>query len=271
VNSGLIRKTAREMLPMALILGLGLFGVELLFARILPTFYKEFSDSVLKLPFVQKILPAALGLDPKQAIGPAMMMAIVWVHPVVLLLVWTMALWAGTRVPVSEVDRGTIDVLMSLPVSRAGVFCTEAMVGLGAGAVVILMGLAGNAIGGWPLETELVGTVGQRLWVGLNLWALYASVFAMAALTSSMCDRRGRAIGAVVAMVIAAFVVGFLSAYSPLLKKILFLSVLNYYRPLFILQHGIAPVRDVLILFAVGLVFWIVAAIVFARRDIRTV
>ena len=38
----------------------------------------------------------------------------------------TLAIWAGTRVPAGEVDRGTIDVLLSLPVSRTAVVSAEA-------------------------------------------------------------------------------------------------------------------------------------------------
>lgn len=271
MNSGLFRKTFRELLPTTILIALGMFLVELLFARILPSFYREMSESVLRLPFVQKIIPAALGLDPGQAVGPAMLMAIVWIHPVVLALVWTHAIWSGTRVPAGEIDRATIDVLLSMPVSRFEVFVVEAIVALVCGAVVILTGLLGNVIGGWNISVDLVGTVSERAWVCVNLWALYAAVYGMSAASSSVSDRRGRAAGAIVSVVIAAFVVGFLSAYSPVLKKFLFLSILNYYRPLFVLQDSIRPVGDILTLVAAGTFFWIGAATVFSRRDIRTV
>lgn len=271
MNSGLIRKTLRELLPTTILVAVGMFLVELLFARILPSFYQEMSESVLRLPFVQKIIPAALGLDPGQAVGPAMLMAIVWIHPVVLALVWTHAIWSGTRIPAGEIDRATIDVLLSMPVSRSEVFFVEAMIALACGAIVILTGLLGNIIGGWHMSTEMVGTVGERMWVCVNLWALYAAVYGMSAVSSSMSDRRGRAAGVVVSLVIAAFVVGFLSAYSPLLKKVLFLSILNYYRPLFVLQDSVRPIADILTLLVIGVVFWLAAAVVFARRDIRTV
>lgn len=271
MNSGLVRKTIREALPTTIVIAIGLFLVELLFARILPGFYQEMSESVLKLPFVRKIIPAALGLDPDQAVGPAMLMTIVWIHPLVLALVWTHAIWAGTRVPAGEVDRATIDVLLSMPVSRSEVFLTEAVIAICLGAAVILAGLTGNVVGGWPMGEELVGTIGERLWVSANLWALYVSVFGMSAAVSSLCDRRGRAVGIVASLVIAAFVVGFLSAYSAALKKFLFLSILNYYRPLFVLQDGVRPITDIAVLLGIGFILWIFAAAIFVRRDIRTV
>jgi|CXWL01.1.fsa_nt_gi ABC-2 type transport system permease protein len=271
MNNGLLRKAARESLAITIVIAIGLCGIEVLFARIFPAFYEGLSDSILQLPFVRKMIAAGLGIEAATELGPAAMMAVVWIHPVVLALVWTHAIWAGTRVPVSEIDRGTIDVLIALPVSRTSVFVAEAMVAMISGALIIGLGLLGNVIGGWSVDPEIMGTFGQRLWVSLNLWALYLSVFGMSALASSVCDRRGRAVGAVVAAVFAAFVVGFLSVYSPALKSLLFLSVLNYYRPLFVLQGGIVPVRDILVLLAAGLISWIAAAVLFARRDIRTV
>lgn len=271
VNSGLVRKTIREALPTTILIAVGLFLVELLFASILPGFYQEMSESVLKLPFVRKIIPAALGLDPDQAVGPAMLMAIVWIHPVVLALVWTQTIWSGTRIPAGEVDRATIDVLLSMPVSRSEIIVTEAVIAMGFGAAVIMAGLSGNVVGSWGMKQEMVGTVGERVWVCANLWALNFAVYGMSAAASSLCDRRGRAVGAVVAVVIAAFVVGFLSAYSPALKNFLFLSILNYYRPLFVLQDSVRPIGDILTLVGIGMVFWFSAAVIFARRDIRTV
>lgn len=271
MNPGILRKTIRESLPLCITVGLGICGIEILFAKILPTFYQEVTVNMLQLPFVRKMIAAGLGIEAAADIGPAAMMAIVWVHPVVLALTWTLAIWAGTRVPVGEVDRGTIDVLLTMPVSRTGVFAAEALVAGIFGALVIGLALLGNVIGGWAVDPEIMGTIVARLWVSLNLWALFACVFGLSALASSLCERRGRAIGAVVALVIAAFVVGFLSAYSPAIKPILFLSILNYYRPLHVLQGGVVPVRDILVLLGVGAICWTTAAAVFARRDIRTV
>ena len=41
MNNGLLRKAARESLAITIVIGLGLCGIELLFARILPAFYSD--------------------------------------------------------------------------------------------------------------------------------------------------------------------------------------------------------------------------------------
>lgn len=271
MNFGLLRKATRESLAMTLIIGLGLCGIEVLFARIIPAFYGEMSNNLLQLPFVRKMVAAGLGIEPSAEMGPATMMAMVWTHPVVLALVWTLAISAGTRIPAAEVDRGTIDVLLSLPVSRTGVLAAESVTALACGILVVAMGFCGNAIGGWPLDAATVGTVGQRLWVTANLWAVYFVVFCISSLASSLSDRRGRAAGVIIGFVITTFVLNFLGTFSEPFRRVSFLSVLNYYRPLFILQNGLVPMRDILILLAVGSLSWVIATLVFVRRDIRTV
>src|SRR5262245_24332894 len=222
MNVGLLRKSLRESLTMTIVIGLGLCGIEVLFARILPAFYGDMTNNLLGLPFVRKMVAAALGTDASADIGPATMMAMVWTHPVVLALVWTLAIWAGTRVPAAEVDRGTIDVLLSLPVSRTQIQWCEGAVAVLAGLAVVALAFLGNAIGGWPLQTSVVGTIGQRLWVVTNLWAVYFVIYAFSCLASALSDRRGRAAGVIVALVIASFVLNFLAAFNEPLRRVRF-------------------------------------------------
>ncbi len=271
MNAGLLKKAARESLAITIVVGLGLCGIEWLFARILPAFYGEMSNNLLQLPFVRKMVAAGLGIDPSAEMGPATMMAMVWTHPVVLALIYTLAISAGTRVPAAEVDRGTIDVLLSLPVSRTGLLAAEAAVALLCGVVVIALGFLGNFVGGWPLDTQTLGTISQRLWVCTNLWALCVAVFGVSCLFSAISDRRGRASAAAIAFVVAAFVLNFLGAFSKPMHQISFLSVLDYYRPLFTLQGNVRPIRDILVLVAIGAACWGFGWLAFKQRDIRTV
>lgn len=271
MNAGLLRKAIRESWAIIVFVAMGLFTIQIFFGRILPAFYGDVTNNLLALPFVRKVVAAAVGLEVSAEIGPATMVAMVWAHPVVLTLVWVLAIWAGTRVPAGEVDRGTIDVLLSWPVSRRQVFAAELVVAAVAGLAVVTMAFAGNAIGGWSMETSVVGTPGRRLWVAVNLWALYFVGFGASSLASSLSERRGRAAGLVVGFVIGSFVLSFLSAFSEPIRRVSFLSVLNYYRPLFILQDGVVPWRDIFVLAIAGLICWGVACVVFVRRDVRTV
>src|SRR5712691_7780964 len=154
MNRGLIIRAFRESWPTTLVLGLVLFVVEAALAFVLPKFTGQMSQEWLQMDFARGIMQAMLGAELADRIGPQMFQAMAWVHPVPLALTWAHAILSCTRVPAGEVDRGTADVLLSLPVSRWEVFISETMVWLVCGLGILAAALAGNLLGGLGLPAE---------------------------------------------------------------------------------------------------------------------
>ena len=76
----------------------------------------------------------------------------------------------------------------------------------------------------------------------------------------------------VLAVVLASFLLTFLAEFWEPAKTISFLSLLNYYRPALVFQEGGAwPLGDMIVLLAIGGVFWTLGGVIFERRDICTV
>ena len=271
MSRGLIAKTVREGWRGTLIVAGGLAALEVLLAYILQTFYREFGGQWLELSFVQDLFKALLGTEIGTQITPDAVTAIAWVHPMVLALIWAHAIVSGTRLPAGEVDRGTIDVLLGLPASRTRIYGCELVGWLGSGLVVIVMGLVGNLVGGWWLAREPQGVSAPLIMVVANLYCLYIAVGGMACLASSLSDRRGRAVGVAFAIVVASFLLNFLVQFWQPARAVSFLSVLDYYRPIFVFRDARWPVGDMLTLTLVGAALWTTGAVIFARRDIRTV
>src|ERR1051325_1809373 len=170
-----------------------LAGVEALLAFVLPKFGSQFSQQWLQLEFARNIMQAMLGTEIVDRIGPHMFQSMAWVHPVPLALAWAHALLCCTRVPAGEVDRGTADVLLGLPVSRWEVFFSETFVWLVSGMVILAAALLGNVIGSLGLPHEQRPEMSRLLIVLINFFCLYAAVGSFAWLISAFSDRRGRA------------------------------------------------------------------------------
>src|SRR2546428_458762 len=147
MNRGLLIRAFRESWPGTLLFGLVLMGVEAALAFVLPKFGSQMSEQWLQLDFARGIIQAMLGTEVGGSLGPQMFQSIAWVHPVPLALAWAHALLCCTRVPAGEVDRGTADVLLGLPVSRWEVFVSETIVWLACGAVILAGALLGNVLG----------------------------------------------------------------------------------------------------------------------------
>src|SRR5882672_4520778 len=174
MNRGLLIRALRESWPTTLLLGLVLMGVEAALAFVLPKFGSQMSEQWLQLDFARGIMQAMLGTEIGDHIGPEMFQAVAWVHPVALALTWAHALVSCTRVPAGEVDRGTADVLLGLPVSRWEVFISEAAVWLICGATILAAALAGNFLGAQGLSPEYRPELSRLFIVLANLFCLYA-------------------------------------------------------------------------------------------------
>ena len=273
MNRGLILRALREWWPMTLGLAIALMLVEAILGYVLPTFREQFAAQLIQLAFMQKLIGAMLGVDLAGnggSIGPELFTSIAWVHPVPLALVWAGAIVGCTRVPAGEVDRGTIDVLLGLPVSRRQVFLSESAVACAAGIALMAAAGAGHMLGALGVPPQLRAAPARLIIVLANLLCLYLAVGGIAWLVSSLSDRRGRAITAVFVIVLASFLLNYLAQFWKPAQQLAFLSILHYDRPLTIIRDGTRPTRDMLVLLSVAAAFWTTGGLIFARRDLAT-
>jgi ABC-type transport system involved in multi-copper enzyme maturation permease subunit len=271
VNRGLLIKSIREATVVTAILAGALMLVEVILAAVLPMLWAEFSGQLLQIEFIRAMITALLGTDIGELLGPEALMAIAWVHPVVLTIVWTHAIVFCTRVPAGEIDRGTIDVLFGLPVSRWRVYLSETAVFIGSGLFVMVMGLLGHRLGMATAESAHRTALGPLTAVVANFFCMYLAVGGLAFLISSASDRRGRAIAWVFAILLASFLLNFLAQFWRPAEMVSFLSLLSYHKPLVVTRAENGwPLGDMAVLVGFAAATWLAGGIWFSRRDICT-
>ena len=269
---GLIRKTWNEIWIMTAIIGSALLGVVTLLTRIVPRFLDQggMNQFFERAPFAKPLIAALLGSGVGEEIRSEAMQALLWVHPTILTLLWTHAIVFCSRFPASEIDRGTIDILLGLPVSRRKVFYSEALVWSLTGAFLILMGLCGYRMSSSHMPEEMRPNMTQVAYILTNLYCMYFAVGGFAFLISSWCDRRGRAIAATIALVLASFLLNFAAPFWESVEAFSWMSVMKYYRPAEILQTGEFAFSDVITLLAVGTTALIIGGEIVAHRSMST-
>lgn len=270
MNRGVLMKTIREVWLASLLFGVGLFIFEALLAFVFPTFFDETAAPLLKMPFFRNILRALLGAEVGESLGPQVLGSLAWVHPIALILIAAHEIVFCTRLPAGEVDRGTMDVLLALPVSRWQMYLSETFVWLGTGVDILIMGMAGCLVGGLSVVEESRTELSLLIKIVANLYCLYVAVGGLAFLVSTLSERRGRAVAVVFTLVLSSYFLNVLAQYWEVAKKIDFLSILHYYKPFAVMQHAAWPVIDMLVLAGCGAVLWTAGGIIFARRDICT-
>ena len=267
---GLLTKTFYEVWITTLLFGLALCGVSALLTFVLPQIQQALDGVLGHIPLAKSFLAALLGTELGDEISARAMQAFLWVHPVVLSLVWAHEIILCTRFPAGEIDRGTIDVLLGFPVSRREIYWSETITWLVSGLFVLSLGFLGHRLASPAMPAEMRPEVGRALLVIANLFGVYWAIGSITLLVSAFSDRRGRAIAVVFAIVLISFLLNFVAEFWEPAKRVVWLSVMSYYQPSQILRTGEIPVGDMVTLFSVGVVAWVIGQEVVARRTICT-
>jgi ABC-2 type transport system permease protein len=252
-------------------MGGALLAFNALLTYVIPRFQEGLLEIIWRMPIIKPFIGAMLGSEVGDQINAGTLQAFLWVHPVVLALVWAHAILFCTRLPAGEIDRGTIDVLLGLPVSRRKVYYCEALAWLVAGLVIIVLGFAGHRLASPAMPVQTRPELSRALMAMVNLYCVYLAVGGIALLMSSLSDRRGRAMGVAFAIVVSSFLLNFLAQFWAPAQDVAFLGILQYYRPARILQSGLFPTADVAVLLTVAAVAVVAGGEVIARRSICTV
>lgn len=267
---GVLSKVLREIWVGTLLFAGALFLVEVLLNVVLPLILERSGQIIAQMPFVREFLAALLGISIEGEITAQLMQAFVWVHPVVLALLWAHEILVCTRFPAGEIDRGTVDMLLALPVSRRRIYGCETLGWLASGACLLLAAGLGYAVGSQAMAPELRPPPASIVLVLFNLFSVYVAVGGPAFLVSSFSERRGRAVFAIFALLLASFLISVLAQFWDPARRLAFLSVLDYYQPAMILRSGAIPWGDILTLWAVGALGWLGGMEITARRSICT-
>ena len=267
---GIIYKSLRESWAPTLLIGIGFAIVAIIFNLIIPNLQKQILSIWDSLPFVRKFISALMGVPINPETSAHVFLTIIWTHPIVLALLWAHEIIHCTRFPAAEIDRGTIDMTLALPVSRAAAYVGESLVWLATGLAVILIGLIGNTIGSQFVDAKSRTPSAELAMIVANLVCLYVAVGGVAMLVSAASSRRGRAIGIVFALVLGSFLWTFVGPFWKPAEASSFLSVLDYYRPAQIVLYGRLGWRDPAVLLGVGAGAWGLGMVVLCRRDIAT-
>ena len=268
---GLLRKITMEVRWPVLLFGFGLAVILGVLTALVPRILRDMGALLGFLPWLRPIFTAMMGMDPQNLSPRELMQAFLWVHPTVLSIIWAHELMFTSRIPAGEIDRGTVDFLLGLPISRWKLYLAETTGFLLTGVTIIGLGYSGHLITTLFLQPDMRPQMILTVYIVSNLLAVYLAVGGLSFLVSSFCDRRGKAIGVMFAMLLISFLLNFLAQFWEPAKTIAVLSIMEYYRPAIIIQEEAFATKNVLILVVIGLTAWIAGGVVFRRRSVCTV
>ena len=246
---------------------LGLFAVSLMIVYTFEAFggAEVFEEMFELLPEGIRALLRAQGGFAPNAEG---YLAADYRHPIYLIAVSAFVIAVAVGAVAREIERGTVLMLLAGPMARWR-YLGAKTVALVTGILVLLTAaFAGTWLG--VLVTGLGGEVDMSVFlrVQVNSFALALAIGGIALLVSALHSDGGSALGIVTGIVVAMYFVDFLSLLWGPAEPFGPATVFHYYDPLRIAQEPGIPVRDTLVLLAVGVIGTGAAFVAFQRRDI---
>ncbi len=268
MNLAITNRFLRESLWSGLVACTGIVFFVVLFVWAMQMMGPQLFEFLSSVEFLRRMLELAFGISMQGEVSTNVLFSIVWLHPVILALAWGTLISIASRQTSGEVERGTAELLLTLPVSRNNVLACGVICWTIVALAVSICPLIGVWLGSQFVDLQEPIRFGRFGIVMINFLILNLAVASMSTLAGCCVDRRGVAVATVAVILITGLAMNFLESFLPAIQRIRFLNVLNYYQPSNIVRDGIWPVANLAVLGGISLVCLTVAAVIWNRRDI---
>ncbi len=269
MNAALLRKTAYDHRWAMTLTALALTLFPVLIIHAFASVPWEMTNNWLKLPWIARLIQSLTGADLSEVMSVNTLGAFAFVHPVVLAVTWGYVIMTATRVLCGEIDLGTADLLLALPMSRWTLYTTvSSWVFLGCPVFMLCLWCGvwiGDGTAGIPESMHLW----ELRHVVMNACLMHWTVAGVAMLFSACSSRRGRAVGWLFGILVASFLLNSLAAFWPRAQALSALGLLHYFHPFAIIRDGAIQTSNIVVLTALTLTAWVAGGVIFARRDIH--
>lgn len=263
----LLKRTHRDYRLLVLGAFLLLLAFMILFNFAIDSLNIEQRREWLNVEWIRRLITTIMGADAIDLVTPTGMVAFGFTHPVVWMVAIAFVLAATTGLFTGEIDRGTIDVLASLPVSRVRIYVTQSLYVALSGAPICAALVLGTVLGrrltgSSPFDLKLL------VMMATHLYVTFVFLVAVCTLASVIFSRRSAAMTACFFVFFYSFVLRLLEGFWPAAKRFGCAGFLHYYEPAQVALQRRWQADDIAVLLAGAATAWLAGLIVFNRRDL---
>jgi len=196
-----------------------------------------------------------------------------WMHPMILLPVVIWALSRGTAAPAGEVEKGTLDLTLSRPVSRSSYLGSQVVVAVFGLAALVGALVVGNVIGTRFNAIEAPPSAARLVRPALNLAALGLVMYAYTVMLSALDSVRWRPNMIASSFTLASYIGKVISvlpffedaSWRPWLERS---TIFTAYDPVDAVGKASSLTTHLSVLGGIGLVCIVLAFVAFQWRDL---
>lgn len=224
------------------------------FAQLIDTFPKEIFQAI-------NIDPASLSFSALESFLSTEMMSFLWPIMAVIL-----AMSIAAYICASEIDKGTIETLASLPATRTRLFMERFLTGL----MMLIIFTAVSIFGALPLammhgvdfvfDNYVTTFIGSSLFIG--------AVYSMAMFVSTLVSEKGRANIISGSVIVGMYFINIISSLNADIENLKYLSIFHYFSASDLLANNAYPDYLLIVLPIFTLVMFVLALWRFSTRDL---
>ncbi|MCL5411231.1 MAG: ABC transporter permease [Patescibacteria group bacterium] len=267
MNFNLIKKVLRDYKFSILLFGFGTAAYGASMVAIFPSIQTSANDLMSYMDKMPSAFREAFGMSINsfstlEGYLSMEYFSMIWIF---ILVAFTIAF--ASQAIAGEIDKGTMETLLSQPISRTKIILSKSLVWI----FLILLIISGTFIG--VFVTAIIANIkveylGFLIFGGVAL-TFFWSFYGLGMFFSSVFYDRSKAIFAPLAIFLAMYLLDILSKLYDQVDKFHFLSLLKYYgNPVEVIQKKVVPWNEVEVLLTVGLVFFFLSIVIFRKKDI---
>ncbi len=196
-----------------------------------------------------------------------------WNHPFILLLVSMWAIGRGSAAVAAEVERGTLDLILSRPVARWAYLASQVIVAISGLAILAFGLLLGAAVAVHYNAFREPPDPWKMMRPAINLACLGLPIYGYTLLASALDHVRWRPTSVGSFLTLAGFI-AFVISLIPVIQRMSWkpwldhISIFKAYNPVELVTKGQSFEFNVAILAGIGASFIVLAFLAFAFRDL---
>jgi len=230
------------------------------------------SDFQMLLRLIPEDWQRISGVPLAEVATPAGRVALAFVDPVIVLAATVWGITRGSDAVSGQLERGTLEMVLAAPVSRAAVFVTQAIAVTTGAAVLcgILLASVCTAVafGPWAGLVEPARFVPAVA----NVFGLMVGLAGITAAVSAADNHRWRTIGILCGFYVVSLLAKLVGRLSDAFGWVGWLSMFGVYEPQRLVGGTVASwsllARYDGVLLGLGILGYVVGAMIFSRRDL---
>ena len=233
-------------------------------AAIWPELHKasEMFEEILNSPAYTAFL-GHLGMgDLSTWNGMFYMYCFIWLEMIMVFLV----IFFPSRMITTEVDKKTLDMMLSLPIPRWRFLLEKFLVYLTYNLlypiIILFISYLSTTLMGEQMDYTLL------TYSLIGIWMLFFALGAVSLLCGALFLESRKALGVSAFLILAMYIIVRIGGMVESLKVLKYFSIFNYMAAGNILESGVFPVIDFFVLLGVGIVALVASLWIFQKREL---